>query len=117
MPADFGDITAYHREEAARHFALAQAARERESFGEADYHASMAVRWYEAAQEQKIEMRQEPAVRHIAYRKSNYRAPEPLMQRRPSFVAGFLSAIKRKSQAILHSLTGSHVPMEGLSIR
>jgi hypothetical protein len=115
MPADFGDITAYHREEAARHFALAQAARDRGSFGEADYHAAMAVRWYEAAQEQEIAMR-EP-VRHIAYRRSNYRAPEPLMQRRASFVVGFLSAIKRRSHAILQSLTGSNVPMEGLSIR
>jgi hypothetical protein len=25
MPADFGDIAAYHHEEAARHYALAQA--------------------------------------------------------------------------------------------
>jgi hypothetical protein len=118
MPADFGDITAYHREEAARHFALAQAARDRDSFSEAEYHAGMAARWYEASQEQEIAMREpEPVVRHIPYRKSNYRAPEPLMQQRASFIAGFLSAFKRMAHAIRQALPGHTAPIEGLSLR
>jgi hypothetical protein len=116
MPADFGDITAYHREEAARHFALAQAARDRDSFSEAEYHAGMAARWYETSQEQEVAMR-EPAVRHIAYKPSNYRAPEPVPSRPASFVGALLSVIKRMAQAILQPLAKSSSPTEGLSIR
>lgn len=115
MPADFGDITAYHREEAARHYALAQAARECESYGEAEYHTSMAIRWYEVAREQKTAMR-EP-VRHVAYQSSNYRPTEPLIEQRAPFAAGFLSAAKRMVQAIRQFLPGRTAPIEGLSIR
>jgi hypothetical protein len=60
MPANFGEIADYHRQEAARFFARAQSARERESYNEAEYLAGLAVRHAEAAQEQKVEMRQEP---------------------------------------------------------
>jgi hypothetical protein len=114
MPADFGDITAYHREEAARHYALAQAARERESHGEAEYHTTMAIRWYEAAREQKIAMR-EP-VRYIAHQRSNYRPPEPLIEQRAPF-AGFLSAVKRIAQAIRQAMPWRTVPLDELSLR
>ncbi|MFY9855538.1 MAG: hypothetical protein WAK26_16835 [Terracidiphilus sp.] len=118
MPADFGDITTYHREEAARHFKLAQAARDRDSFGEAEYHAGMAARWYEASQEQEIAMREpEPIVRHIAYKKSNYRAPEPPPPPRPSFIAAILSAITRMVQAARQALTGRINSIEGMSLR
>ena len=114
MPADFGDITAYHREEAARHYALAQAARERESHGEAEYHTTMAIRWYETAREQKTAMR-EP-VRHIAHQKSNYRPSEPLIEPRAPF-AGFLAAVSRMVQAIGQALPRRTAPIEGLSLR
>jgi hypothetical protein len=60
MPANFGEIADYHRQEAAHFFALAQAARDRESYNEAEYLTSLAMRYAEAAQEQKVEMRQEP---------------------------------------------------------
>jgi hypothetical protein len=60
MPANFGEIADYHRQEAARFFARAQAARDRESYNEAEYLAGLAMRYAEAAQEQKEEMRQEP---------------------------------------------------------
>ena len=50
MPANLGDITAYHKEEAARHYALAQAARDRGCIEEAEYQAGLAARWEEAAQ-------------------------------------------------------------------
>jgi hypothetical protein len=116
MPTDFGDITAYHREEAARHFALAQAARDRQSLGEAEYHTSMAVRWYQAAREQKAEMRQEP-VRHIAYRRSNYLAPEPVKPRRASFAAALMSKVGRVAHAIRQSLPGQTGHIEWLSLR
>jgi hypothetical protein len=58
-----------------------------------------------------------PVVRHIPYRKSNYRAPEPLIQQRASFIAGFLSAFKRMAHAIRQALPGHTAPIEGLSLR
>lgn len=115
MPTDFGDIAAYHREEAARHYALAKAARDRECFGEAEYEASLAARWDEAAQEQKFAMRQGP-IRHIAYRSSNFQSPEPQMQRRTSF-AGFRLFVQRIGHAIRQFLTGRTGSFEGLSLR
>jgi hypothetical protein len=59
----------------------------------------------------------ETVVRHIAYRKSNYRAPEPLMTQRASFAVGFLSAIKHSAQAIRQALPKRAAPPEGLSLR
>jgi hypothetical protein len=56
MPADFGEIADFHRDESARFQALAQAARDRGSLGEAEYLTGLATRHSEAAQEQKNEM-------------------------------------------------------------
>jgi hypothetical protein len=63
MPVDFADVTAYHLEEAARHYALAQAARDRGSLAEAEFEAGLAARWEEVAEEQKIGMQQTPSRR------------------------------------------------------
>jgi hypothetical protein len=60
MPADFGEIADFHRDESARFLALAQAARDRGSIGEAEYLTGLATRHSEAAQEQKIQMEQAP---------------------------------------------------------
>jgi hypothetical protein len=68
MPADFGDITAFHHEEAARHYALAQAARDRGCLADAEFQTGLAARWEEAAQEQKIGMRQAPSRRMAKHR-------------------------------------------------
>ena len=120
MPVDFGDITAYHHEEADRHYAMAQAARDRECFGDAEYQAGMAVRWDEVAQEQKIVMRQDP-VRHIAYQRSNYRPPEPPDPRRiPFAVVSWLAirrGIKRMAPALRQSQPKQSQRIEWLSLR
>jgi hypothetical protein len=116
MPTDFGDIAAYHREEAARHYALAKAARDRECFGEAEYEASLAARWDEAAREQKAAMRQGP-IRHIAYRSSNFQPPVSPMPRRTSFATGFRLFVQRIGHAIRQFLTGRTGSFEGLSLR
>jgi len=63
MPANIGDITSYHLEEAARHHALAQAARNRGCLDEAEYQDGLAARWEEAAEEQRVGMRQQPTRR------------------------------------------------------
>lgn len=120
MPADFGDIAAYHREEAARHYAMAQAARDRDNFGEAEYQTRMAARWEEAAREQQIAMRQEPA-RQNATRRPNRRSPQPPQ---PAHIPGAVHSmsavprvIKRAFQTIHQSLHGRTAPIEGLSLR
>lgn len=116
MPADFGEIAAYHHMEAARHYALAQAAREQESFGEAEYQAELAARWDEAAREQTIEMRREPA-RHIANQGLHRWPPEP--ERVPS-AAACLGAVQHGAQRIalaIQSLAKRNAPSHGLSLR
>jgi hypothetical protein len=60
MPADFGEIASYHRQEAIRYAALAQAARSRGNHSEAEYMANQAARYAEAADEQKAGMSREP---------------------------------------------------------
>jgi hypothetical protein len=60
MPANVGDITSYHLEEAARHRTLAQAARDRGCLEDAEYQDGLAARWEEAAEEQRVGMRQTP---------------------------------------------------------
>jgi len=117
MPADFGEIVAYHHLEAARHYALAQAARERESFGEAEYQAGLAARWDEVAREQAIEMRREP-IRRMANQGLRHWTPEP--ERIPSAVA-YLVAVQHGAQriasAIHQSLAKRNAPSHDLSLR
>jgi hypothetical protein len=60
MPADFGDIASYHRREAIRYAVLAEAARNRGNYGEAEYMANQAARYAEAAHEQQMGMMLEP---------------------------------------------------------
>jgi hypothetical protein len=117
MPADFGEIAAYHHQEATRHYALAQAAREGENLGEAEYQAGLAARWDEVAREQAIEMRREPN-RRIANQELRRWTPEP--ERIPS-AAACLVAIQRGTQriamAIRQSLAKQNSPSRGLSLR
>jgi hypothetical protein len=117
MPADFGEIAAYHHMEAARHYALAQAARERESFGEAEYQAGLAARWDEAAREQAIEMRREPTRR---FTNQGLRRWVPEQEHVPSAAACWV-AVQRGAQhiatAIHQSLAKRNATSGGLSLR
>jgi hypothetical protein len=105
MPADFGEIAAYHHQEATRHYALAQAAREGENLGEAEYQAGLAARWREPN-------------RRIANQELRRWTPEP--ERIPS-AAACLVAIQRGTQriamAIRQSLAKQNSPSRGLSLR
>lgn len=60
MPTNFGDIAHYHKRIAARYYLLAQIERGCGKNCEADYHAQLAVRYVQAAQEQKIAMSRTP---------------------------------------------------------
>jgi hypothetical protein len=117
MPADFGDITAFHHEEADRHYALAQAARDRGSFAEAEFQAGLAARWDEVAQEQKIGMRQQPT-RTSTRRKPNCRPPQPPPM--PFAVVCLLAVVrgvKRIVAAIRQFVVKQSAPVGGLPLR
>jgi hypothetical protein len=112
MPADFGDITSYHREEAARHHALAKAARDRGCLAEADYQAGLAARWEEVALQQVTTMRKTP-VRRIAKPRQIFPAsktpPKPVsvvswsaLVRGLQYIAEVLSPTMDKPETPLH---------------
>ena len=116
MPADFGDITAFHHEEADRHYALAQAARDRGCLAEAEYQTGLAARWDEAAQEQEIGKIQMPSRRMTSQRPHYPLTPTPM----PLAVACLLAVeryVKRIALAIHHSIIKRSAPFVGLSLR
>lgn len=116
MPVNYGEIAAFHHEQAARHYALAQAARDRGSLADAEYQAGQAARWEEAAQEQKIEMRQQPAC-SVARRKPHCRPLQPP----PMPIAivclfAVVRCVKRIAAAILQLTARRSAPVDGLSL-
>jgi hypothetical protein len=117
MPVDFGDITAFHHEEAARHYALAQAARDRGSFAEAEFQTGLGARWDEVAQEQKIGMRQTPSRRspkQMPYRRPPQPPPMPLaVVCLPAVVRGF----KCIAAAIRQFVVKGSAPVDKLPLR
>jgi hypothetical protein len=119
MPTDFGDITAYHRHEASRHYALAQAARDAGDLGKAEYLVAMAARHAEAAQEQEIAMMLEPGP-SIANPGHRPRWPVPQPERSP-IAPGRLLAVLRGAghiaTAIHKSVSRRNAPFQGLSLR
>jgi hypothetical protein len=117
MPADFGDITAFHHEEAARHYALAQAARERGSFAEAEFQTGLGARWDEAAQEQNSVMRQTPS-RHSSKQMPYRRPPQPPPM--PFAAVGLpavVRGVKRIAAAIRQFVVKRSIPVDGFPLR
>jgi hypothetical protein len=117
MPVNFGDITAFHNEEAARHHALAQAARDRGCLADAEFQAGLAARWEEAAQEQKIGMRQAPS-RRMAKQRPNIRPPQS--PPRPLAIVSMLAVVrgvKRIVTAMRQPTVKRSTPLDGLSLR
>jgi hypothetical protein len=116
MPVDFGEITAYHHEEAARHRALAKAARDRGCPADAEYQAALAARWEEVAQEQKIGMRQQPTHR-VAKQRPHSPPPQPPPM---PLAAVCLQAVgrgfKHIAAAIHHSMAKRSAPINGLQL-
>ncbi len=102
MPADFGEIADFHRREADRFLALAQVARERRDFGEAEYLTELAARHTETSHEQKMGMQQEPGrARHAG--SANVAPPARRWPPEPEptpFAASCLLAVLRGAQQI-----------------
>jgi hypothetical protein len=117
MPANFGEIATYHQQEAARHYALAQAARDRGSLAEAEYQAGLAARWEEAAQEQKIGMRQAPSRRRSKQGPHCPPQPTPPMSLAVACLLAVERSVKRIAAAIRHSIIKRSTPVDGLTLR
>ena len=117
MPANFGEIATYHQQEAARHHALAQAARDRGCIADAEYQAGLAARWEEAAQEQKIGMRQAPSRRRSKQGPHGPLQPPPPMSLAAVFLLAVVRGVKRIAAAIRHSIIKRNSPINGLTLR
>ena len=122
MSTDFGDIAAYHRHEASRHYALAQDARERGDLGKVEYFVSMALRHAEAAHEQQQAMMFEPGPsildRMPLDRTLGCQPAQP--KRGPSASARSMAVLRGAGQmfaAIHKSIAKRHEPFQGLSLR
>jgi hypothetical protein len=117
MPVDFGGITTFHHEEAARHYALAQAARDRGSFAEAAFQTGLGARWDEVAQEQKIGMRQTPSRRRpkqMPYRRPPQPPPMPFAT---VCLLAVVRGVKRIAAAIRQFVVKRSAPVDGLQLR
>jgi len=116
MPVDFADVTAYHLEEAARHYALAQAARNRGCPADAEFQTGQAARWEEAAREQKIGMMQQPA-RPSTKRRPNFPPPAPPMPHAFVWLLAVVRAVKRIAAAFGPAVVKQSAPSGDSSLR
>lgn len=116
MPADFGEIFAYHHQEAARLYARAQEAHERGSLAEAIYLAGQAARWEEAALEQKTEMCKLP--RHAASQSPFLTVTEgSLLHARIRWPMTIVRGAWRAAVAVGQFLFKRQAPFTGLMLR
>jgi hypothetical protein len=124
MPANFGEIASYHKREEARYLALAQAARDRGSDGEARYLSGLAGRCAQVAEEQRTAMQLEPG-RLIGNRIPSRRPAEPNAEpnaepkRTPLAAACALAVLRcpgRIAAAIRHSISAKSAPLTGLGL-
>ncbi|HME59268.1 MAG TPA: hypothetical protein VKF63_13075 [Terracidiphilus sp.] len=116
MPVDFGEIAAYHHYEAARHYALAQAALDRGCPADAEFQAGQAARWEEAAREQKIGMMQQPA-RPSAKRRPNFPPPAPPIPLAVVWLLAVVRAVKRIAAAFGPAVVKQSAPSDDSSLR
>jgi hypothetical protein len=110
MPADFDDISSYHNRLAAHYRVLAQAALDQGNRREADYLTVQAVRYTEAAEEQRKTMMHEPGANRMLHHPWPPPPPEPV--RHSLVVTRLLAALS----AIRHSVSRRKAPFNGLSL-
>ncbi|HEY1209854.1 MAG TPA: hypothetical protein VGE85_10835 [Terracidiphilus sp.] len=116
MPADFGEIAAYHHYEAARHYALAQEALDRGCKAEAEFQTGQAARWEQAAREQKIGMMQQPA-RPSAKRRPYFPPPAPPTPLASVWRLAVVRAVKRIAAAFGPAMVKRTAPSGDSSLR
>jgi hypothetical protein len=116
LPTNFGDIAHYHKRIAARYYLLAQIERSCGKNCEADYHAQLAVRYVEAAQEQKIAMTRTPG-RFVEIKK---RRPWALLPGHGAAASARWLAVQRLAgklaTSIRQSIARRNAPLQSLSL-
>jgi hypothetical protein len=116
VPINFGDIALHHKRIASRYYLLAQIERNCGKHSEADYHAQLAVRYIQAAREQKIVMSRTPG-RFIEVKKTR---PWTIAFRPRPLPTACWNAVQRLSgklaAAIRHSIPKRELPFQGLSL-
>jgi hypothetical protein len=115
MPANLGEITAYHHQEAARHYALAQSALDLGCKAEAEYQAGLAARWEQVAREQKSGMMQQPA-RPNAKRRPNIPPPAPPTSLAVVWLLAVVRAVKRITKAFGPAMVKQSAPSGNSSL-
>ena len=116
MPTNFGEIAHYNKRIAARFYLLAQTERNCGKHSEADYHAQLALRYLQAAQEQWIAMRQEPG-RSVEVKKPH---PWAHLKGRSLAASKRWTALQRVAgklaTSIRQSISGREAPIQSLSL-
>jgi hypothetical protein len=116
MPANFDEIADYHNSMAARYAARARAARDRGDITTACYYAELIAPHLQAAQEQRVAMRQTPG-RPMENQTPRRWPPEPPPV---SLAASGLLAVLRGAghvaAAIRQSISRRNPPFNGLSL-
>jgi hypothetical protein len=116
MPSNFDVIAGYHSLMAARFAALAQAAREKGDIATANYHSDQAVRYVQAAQEQRLAMSQAPG-RSIEDRRPRRLFKEP--KRVPPAPARLLAVLRgagHLASVIRQSISGRSASSQRLTL-
>jgi hypothetical protein len=116
LPTNFGDIARYNQRIATRFYLQALIERNCGKNCEAEYHAQLAVRYLEAAQEQTIAMTRPPGYT------TEDRRPRPwtLEPSSTPLAANCWTAVRRFSgkmaSAIRQSISRREIPFQGLSL-
>ncbi len=104
MPTDFGEIARYNQRIATRLFLRAHIERNSGKNSEAEYHAQLAARYLQAAQEQWIAMRQEPGHSVIEVKKPR---PWAHLKGRSLAASQRWSALQRLARILTASIADS----------
>jgi hypothetical protein len=117
LPTNFGEIAHYNKRIATRFYLLAQIERNSGKNCEAEYHAQLALRYLQAAEEQWIAMRQEPG-RLVEVKKKP--RPWALLPEHRSLASTLWSAFQRLAGRLgasaRQSNSGRESPIQTLSL-
>lgn len=111
MPINFGDIAHYHKRIATQSYLRAQLARNKGEEAEAEYHVQVALRYAQAAQEQRMAMSRAPGCPIEAprcrswYEESGQAARRWSVRRLCGWLAASLRRLIARREAAIQSLS------------
>jgi hypothetical protein len=115
MPTNFSEIADYHTRIADQHHALAQAAEHQGNLSEAGYHAELAARYDQAAQEQRSAMQHEPGSSTQDQKPRHWPLEPPPASLAASGVLAVLRGAGHVATAIRQSISRRNPPSNGPS--